>query len=63
MPDSSTSPLSASRQEGTLLLGLSGEWDIREDPPGFELLAPEFHNGNTPGKVTFDTHWGCMTPA
>ncbi len=54
MPDSSTSLLSSSRQKETLLLGLRGEWDIREDPPGFDSLAPQFSNGNSPAKVTFD---------
>lgn len=55
MPDSPTSLLTVDRRDDTLVLRLRGEWDIREDPPGFDALATQFANGSTPAAVTFDT--------
>jgi phospholipid/cholesterol/gamma-HCH transport system permease protein len=55
MPLPPSTLLDSVRNQNTLVLSLRGDWDIREDPPGFGVLAPEFRNGNAPGKVTFDT--------
>ncbi len=55
MADASSSLLETNRDKDALVLRLRGEWDIRENPPGFDELAPQFANGARPAKVTFET--------
>ena len=47
--------LDSMRQDDALVLTLRGEWDIRENPPGFDALASHFAKGSSPGTVTFQT--------
>jgi phospholipid/cholesterol/gamma-HCH transport system permease protein len=49
------SQLELAREDDTLILSLGGEWDIRNDPPGFDVLASQFVEGSAPASVTFDT--------
>lgn len=53
---SAPSPLlTPSRQDETLVLALRGEWDIRQQPPGFETLSEHFADDSGPARVAFDT--------
>lgn len=55
MPAEPPSLMSLTRDAGTLLLRLGGDWDIRHNPPDFMAVEPEL-NGPTPAtRVTFDT--------
>ena len=52
MADPAQTLLDSARDKDTLVLRLRGEWDIREKPPGFGELAPQFRNGSSPTRVT-----------
>ena len=55
MADPAQTLLDSARDKDTLVLRLCGEWDIRKKPPGFDELAPQFRNGSSPTRVTFET--------